>query len=280
MKKAVAVVKNNITYFFLSLLAVIFLAPTFLMLIRSFMLPDQIYLEELLFPTFLNWDSYVEALNPRFLSFMGNTFYVMVFNVIGIPLTAALCAYSFSILEWRGRGIVFACVMATILLPSVVTQIPLFSQYYKMGWIDTFLPFIVPPFFGGGAMNIFLTRQFMKGIPREMVDAAHIDGAGSLRTFTHIIAPLCKTIIIYLAITSFFYVWNDFMGPLLYLRDESRYTLALGVYYTMMEGTASFNYTSNVKMAVGVILFIPPLILFAFFQKQIMQGISTTGLKM
>ena len=281
MKKnsALQIVKNSLIYFFLSVIALILLSPMLLMLLRSFMTSDQIYLEELLFPTFLNKESYKEALNPVFLKFIGNTFFVLIFNIIGVPLSAGMCAFAFSILKWKGQSLVFACVMATLLLPSVVTQIPLFAQYYAIGWINTYLPLIVPGFLGGGAVNIFLTRQFMKGIPREVIEASEVDGASKLRIFFMIVMPLCKTIIVYIAVMTFFGVWNDFMGPLLYLQNENKYTLAVGVYYTMIEGATSFNYTANVKMAVGVVLFIPPLILFSFFQKLIMQGVATSGLK-
>ena len=261
------------------MIALILLSPMLLMLLRSFMTSDQIYLEELLFPVFLNKQSYIEALNPVFLKFIGNTFYVLIFNIIGVPLSAGMCAFAFSVLKWKGQSFVFACVMATLLLPSVVTQIPLFAQYYAIGWINTYLPLIVPGFLGGGAVNIFLTRQFMKGIPREVIEASEVDGASKLRIFFMIVMPLCKTIIVYIAVMTFFGVWNDFMGPLLYLQDENKYTLAVGVYYTMIEGATSFNYTANVKMAVGVVLFIPPLILFSVFQKLIMQGVATSGLK-
>lgn len=273
------IVKNSLIYFFLSLIALILLSPMLLMLLRSFMTSDQIYLEELLFPVFFNKQSYIEALNPVFLKFIGNTFYVLIFNIIGVPLSAGMCAFAFSVLKWKGQSFVFACVMATLLLPSVVTQIPLFAQYYAIGWINTYLPLIVPGFLGGGAVNIFLTRQFMKGIPREVIEASEVDGASKLHIFFMIVMPLCKTIIVYIAVMTFFGVWNDFMGPLLYLQDENKYTLAVGVYYTMIEGATSFNYTANVKMAVGVVLFIPPLILFSVFQKLIMQGVATSGLK-
>ena len=273
------ITRNTVLYVIMCLLAFIFLAPVLIMISRSFMTQDQIYLEELLFPTSLNFDKYLAAFDVDFISYLLNTLFVLVFSMIGIPLTSSLCAYSFCKLEYKGRNVLFGCVLATLMLPSIVIQVPTYVIFYRIGWVDTFFPLIVPPFLGGGAINIFLIRQFMKGIPADVTNAAKIDGAGAFRIYLLIVLPLCKMIIIYLAVTAFLGTWNDFMTPLLYIHDESKYTLAIGIYYKMIEGFQAFYYPPNVKMATGVILLLPPLILFCFFQKQIIEGVSAAGLK-
>lgn len=273
------ITRNTVLYVIMCLLAFIFLAPVLIMISRSFMTQDQIYLEELLFPTSLNFDNYLAAFDVDFISYLLNTLFVLVFSMIGIPLTSSLCAYSFCKLEYKGRNVLFGCVLATLMLPSIVIQVPTYVIFYRIGWVDTFFPLIVPPFLGGGAINIFLIRQFMKGIPADVTNAAKIDGAGAFRIYLLIVLPLCKMIIIYLAVTAFLGTWNDFMTPLLYIHDESKYTLAIGIYYKMIEGFQAFYYPPNVKMATGVILLLPPLILFCFFQKQIIEGVSAAGLK-
>lgn len=277
--KILHIVKNTVLYILMVLLAVVFLAPIVIMFLRSFMTQDQIYIEELLFPKTFNFDNYIAAFDTAFIGYLLNTLFVLVFNMIGVPLTAAMCAYSFCKLEYKGRDILFGCVLATLMLPSIVVQVPTYVIYYRLGWIDTFLPLIIPPFLGGGAINIFLIRQFMKGIPADVTNAAKIDGAGAIRIFIQIVVPLCKMILIYIAVTAFLGTWNDFMTPLLYIFDESKYTLAIGVYYKMIEGFQAFYYPPNVKMATGVILMIPPMILFCFFQKQIVEGVASAGLK-
>lgn len=278
-RTAIRLTRNIVLYTLMCLLALVFLSPILIMFFRSFMTQDQIYLEELLFPTSLHFDNYAAALDADFIGYFLNTLFVLVFSMIGIPLTSAMCAYSFCKLEYKGRNILFGCVLATLMLPSIVIQVPTYVIFYRLGWVDTFLPMIIPPFLGGGAINIFLIRQFMKGIPADVTNAAKIDGAGALRIFFSVVMPLCKMILIYVAVTAFLGTWNDFMTPLLYIHEPSKYTLAIGVYYKMIEGFQAFYYPPNVKMATGVILLLPPLILFCFFQRQIIEGVSSAGLK-
>ena len=278
-QKALHIVRNVLLYTLMTLLAFLFLSPILIMFLRSFMTQDQIYLEELLFPTSLNFDNYKAALDTDFIGYFLNTLLVLVFSMIGVPLTAAMCAYSFCKLEYKGRNVIFGCVLATLMLPSIVIQVPTYVIFYRIHWIDTFWPMIVPSFLGGGAINVFLLRQFMKGIPADVTNAAKIDGAGAVRIFLLIVMPLCKMILIYVAVTAFLGTWNDFMTPLLYIHDESKYTLAIGVYYKMIEGFQAFVYPPNVKMATGIVLMLPPLILFCLFQKQIIEGVASAGLK-
>lgn len=267
-------------YFFLVLLAIFFLVPFFIMILRSFMTDTEVStLPVAIWPSQITFEYYANALNPDLFKYLGNTLLVAAVNVVGIPLSAALCAYGFARLKFKGRDFFFGAVMATLMLPPIVVQIPLYVIYYKLGWINTLNPLLIPGLFGGGAVNIFLIRQFMKGIPGEIENAAKIDGANSFQTFILIDFPLCMPVITYVAITTFLGVWNDFAGPLMYIWNEKFYTLAVGIYYKYMEVSVMDVTFANVKMATGVLLLIPPAILFAFFQKQLISGVATTGMK-
>ena len=148
-------------------------------------------------------------------------------------------------------------------------------MYLKMGWTTTNYPLWVPLLFGGGAMNIFLMRQFMRGIPKTYTEAAILDGASNIQIYLRIVLPLIKPIFIYLSVQSFFAVWNDFQGPLMYLEDESQYTLSLALYLEYGQSNDPINLT----MAVGVLMMVPCAALFAAFQKQLMEGVSMVGIK-
>ena len=175
----------------------------------------------------------------------------------------------------------FAIIMATVLLPGTVTSIPLYIIYTQLQWTGTLLPLWVPIWFGGGAMNIFLVRQFMKGIPNSYNEAAILDGATSFHIYYAIILPLIRPILIYLAVTTFFGCWNDYTGPLMYVADvKESWTLSLALYkdFALKQSTTNNNLV-NSQMAVGVLMMIPCVVLFAFFQKELMEGIAAIGIK-
>lgn len=175
----------------------------------------------------------------------------------------------------------FAIIMATVLLPGTVTSIPLYIIYTQLQWTGTLLPLWVPIWFGGGAMNIFLVRQFMKGIPNSYNEAAILDGATSFHIYYAIIVPLIRPILIYLAVTTFFGCWNDYTGPLMYVADvKESWTLSLALYkdFALKQSTTNNNLV-NSQMAVGVLMMLPCVILFAFFQKELMEGIAAIGIK-
>jgi multiple sugar transport system permease protein len=274
--------KNLLTsarYACLVLLSFFFLFPFIIMVLRTFMTDAEVLaLPVKIFPTRINFDSYVKSLDPSFLIYTKNTLIVIVFNVIAVPLASALCAFGFSKIAFKGREVMFSIVIATLMLPAIVVQIPLYVIYYKLHWINTLLPLTIPSMFGGGAINIFLIRQFMRGVPKDLENAAKIDGANVFQVFAKILLPLCSPVIIYVGIATFLGNWNDFMGPLLYLYNEEHYTLAIGIYNKFM-GSGNGEYLANLEMATGMLLLIPPLILFIFFQKQLIQGVATTGLK-
>jgi len=173
----------------------------------------------------------------------------------------------------------FAVMMGTMMLPATVTQIPLYIMYTKIGWIDTLYPFTIPNLFGGGAFYIFLLRQFMLGIPKDLTDAARIDGAGTFRIYWNIILPLCKPVLIYLMVTIFIAYWGDFYGPLIYMSSsEAPRTLAYLIFLKSTEANAA-TQMAHIRMAGGVFMTLIPAILFMIFQKQLIEGVTLTGSK-
>ena len=229
-------------------------------------------------PTRIYLGSYVTALDPDMLKYTVNTLIVILVNIIAIPLSASLCAFGFARVKFKGRDIWFAISLATIMLPSIVLQIPLYTIYVKIGWLNTLAPLTVPSFFGGGALNIFLIRQFMKGLPFEIDNAAKIDGANLFQIYYKIILPLCKPILMFVAVNTFLGVWNDFMNPLIYLKNPQCYTLAVGIYNKFMT-VMSLQSLPNIEMATGVLLLLPCLVIFSAFQKVLIDGVTFTGLK-
>ncbi|GJM77115.1 hypothetical protein HMSSN036_93310 [Paenibacillus macerans] len=164
-------------------------------------------------------------------------------------------------------------MLATMMLPSQVTLIPMFIMFKEAGWVDTFLPLIVPSFFGGGAFNIFLIRQFMRAIPRDLDESAFVDGANRMQIFLRIILPLSMAPLIAVAIFTFMGVWNDFQGPLIYLNSTEKYTLALGL--SMFKGL--YNVEWNMLMAATILIMLPALIVFFVAQKYFIEGISISS---
>ena len=269
------IAKRTISYVFLVLFALFFLFPIFCMILQSLIPDDQLY-EFTLIPSSLNFGTYVKAFeDAQLLRYLWNTIKLVALNILGSAFMSSVTAFGLSKVKFKGREVVFSIILATVFLPSTVTSIPLYTMYLKMGWTTTNYPLWVPLLFGGGAMNIFLMRQFMRGIPKTYTEAAILDGASNFRIYWNIVLPLIKPIIIFLSVQTFYGVWNDFQGPLMYLEDEAQYTLSLALYIEYGKTTDPTNLT----MAVGVLMMIPCAILFGCFQKQLMEGVSTVGIK-
>jgi len=236
-------------------------------------------------PTRLAWENYVDAFSfGMWPQWTLNTVIITVTSVIGQVLSSSLVAYAFARLRWRGRDPLFSIVLATMMLPSVVTMIPQFVLFANlpafgfMGskvWINTFLPLIVPAF-TGSAFYIFLLRQFMRGIPQDLTDAAKIDGAGELRILWSIIMPMTKPALAVVAIFTFQGAWQDFMGPLLYLQSEKWYTLQLGL--RQFEAAAGGSPAWNWLMAASLMVMLPVLLIFIAFQRYFIEGFNFSGL--
>ncbi len=224
----------------------------------------------------LYFNNYTEALEYiPFFTYAKNTLIVCVLGVIGAVLSSSIVAYGFSRIEWRGRDLFFVLTLATMMIPFPVTMIPLFATFRRLHWIGTLKPLWVPPFFAH-AFNIFLLRQFYLTIPRDLSDAARIDGCSEFAIFRRVILPLSVKALAVVGLFHFIYAWNDFMAPLLYLTKKETFTLSLGLqFYQSQQGGSEWHYL----MAASTVVVIPIVILFFFTQKTFIQGIATTGTK-
>jgi multiple sugar transport system permease protein len=231
-----------------------------------------------------HWDNFSKALkgpeasiggkSAGFLLFMRNSLFISAMAVFGQLLSSSLVAFGFARLHFKGRNALFIVLLATLMVPAQVTLIPLFSIYKTIGWIDSFLPLIVPQF-TAGAFNVFLIRQFMLGIPRELDESAEIDGASKFRIYRSIIFPNCSPVLIVVGLFTFVAAWQDVMGPLIYLDNPAYRTVSLGLEYFRSP------YVDNrpLLMAGALLSMLPVAALFLVAQRYIMSGIATTGMK-
>lgn len=200
---------------------------------------------------------------------------------VGAVVSSAICAYGFARLEWRLRDALFAICLATMMVPGQVTMVPLFIVFKKLGWVNTYYPLVIPSFFGGGAYNIFLLRQFFMTLPSELSDAARIDGASEFGILFRIILPLAKPALTVVALFRFMGAWNDYFGPLVYLSGQDQWTLARGL--ERLRGSAYEVGSSRMAypylMAVSSLITLPILVAFFFAQRTFIEGISLTGIK-
>jgi multiple sugar transport system permease protein len=211
-----------------------------------------------------------------FTTFTLNSCFLAVVGTIGTVLSSAFVAYGFAKFKARGSAFLYACLLATMMLPAQVTLIPQYLIYYKMGMVDSYWPLIIPSWLGGGAFNIFLYRQFFLSIPNELNEAAAIDGASTFQTFWRIMMPAVKPVAIAVGVMSLVYNWNDFFTPLIYLNTTRKFTLSIGLQFL----NSSMGITKvGQLMAVSVLATIPVLIIFFACQKYFVQGIKVSGLK-
>lgn len=227
------------------------------------------------FPHPVVWDNYAEVFRQvPFLKFTENTLIIAVTATILGVLTASLSGYGFARLRFPGRNILFALCLSTMMVPYAVTMIPEFIIFKTLGWVNTFLPLIVPPSLGGGAFSIFLFRQFYLTLPIELDEAARVDGAGSFRIWWTILLPLARPIIATVGILSFFGHWNDFLRPLIYLSSPDIRTLTLGL--LAFQGEYSTEW--NLLMAASALMILPIMVIFLAGQRYIVRGIVMSGL--
>jgi ABC-type glycerol-3-phosphate transport system permease component len=269
---------NMLAYITLTALSLLFLIPLAWLFLTSLMtLKQATSFPPEWIPNPVQFDNYLKALKFwNFARSFRNTAIVTSAVMIGELLSCTLVAYGFARLRFPGRNFLFIVLMSTMMLPGVVTMVPLYILFSKIKWVNTFLPLTVPAFFGG-AFYIFLLRQFFMTIPEELIDAARIDGAGELNIWARIMLPLSGPAIIVVAIFSFQGAWNDFMGPLIYLNNEKLHTMALSLH--MFRGLPGQGSIINQMMAATVMMVLPMLIVFAVFQRYFIQGVTLTGLK-
>jgi ABC-type glycerol-3-phosphate transport system permease component len=227
-------------------------------------------------PEDLRWDNYAQVFRRMpFLLYLRNTTLITALTIIGTVGSSALVAYAFACLRWPGRDALFIFVVATMMLPLQVIMIPLFVLFKEFGWLNTYKPLIVPAFLGGGAFNIFLLRQFFLTLPRDLFDAARIDGASEWTIFRRVALPLSRPALVTVALLTFMGSWNDFLGPLIYLSDPDKGTLALGL--ALFTGQNQTDW--GVLMAASILMLLPVVLLFFFFQRYFIQGFTMSGLK-
>lgn len=270
-------IEKIFAYTILIVFSVVFSIPFLWSLSTSFKSLLQVFaVPHIWIPDPLQWGNYVEIFAKLpFHLFFRNTIIITALALFGQLASAAVVAYAFARLRWFGRDILFVVLLSTLMLPSQVTLIPQYLLFQKLGWINTWLPLIVPYFFGGGVFNIFLLRQFFKTIPLDLEDAARIDGCSHLRIFLQIMLPLAKPALATLAVLSFIHHWNDFLGPLVYLQSYRLYPISMGI--NMFKG--AYNIFPHYLMAASIVALIPVLLLFFFAQKYFVKGIIMTGIK-
>lgn len=263
-----------ITYLLLIGVSIVLLAPLFWMVFTSLKpMEEVVKLPPSFFPETLQWSNYTETIESfPFFKYAGNTLFITFFVVLGNVVSNSFIAYGFSKIEFPGKNLLFSLVLATMMIPSFVTMIPQYVLFTKIGWVGTYLPLIVPSFFGS-AFNIFLMRQFYLSINDELIEAAQIDGANHLFVWSRLMVPLTKPALITIGITSFNGAWNDFLGPLLYIHDEDMYTLQIGLQTFQSQSSTQWNYL----MAGATLVMIPTVLLFFFAQKYFIQGMDLTG---
>ncbi|WP_256710248.1 carbohydrate ABC transporter permease [Paenibacillus sp. FSL H8-0548] len=261
----------------LILISAMFIIP-FIWLIRSSLMNlSQIFtMPPEWIPAPFQWDNFRRALTVLpFDTFFTNTIIIVVSVLIGTVVTSSVAAFGFSRISWKGRDTLFAILMTSMMLPAAVTIIPSFLGWQMLGFYDTYYPLIVPAYFGGGIFNIFLLRQFYLTIPRDFDEAAFVDGANYFQIYIKIIFPLSRSAIIVVALFSFLGSWNDFMGPLIYLKSDKLFTLALGL--QMFQG--SYTAQWDLLMAASAAVVLPCVIVFLIGQRYFLEGITLTGLK-
>jgi len=257
-------------------IGVSFVLPLYWMVLTSVKPDTQIFVyPPVWWPARFVWSNYPQGLTyvPFFL-YMRNTAFYAVLAVMGALFSNPLAAYSFSRITWPGRNAFFIVTIATLMLPYTVTLIPVFVIYRHLGWVNTYLPLVVPTFLGS-PFYIFLLRQFMLTIPRELSEAARMDGANELGIYWRIILPLIRPALAAVALFEFIRAWKDFLGPLIYLNSDKLYVVSVGLQQYKQEFTTQWAFL----MAASSTATLPIIILFYLTQRTFIQGITLTGIK-
>jgi multiple sugar transport system permease protein len=270
-----------IFYVAATILAFFFFGPFLWTLISSLKAPDEITTFPPIFvPSELRFYNYSRAWTKvPFLTFYINSIIVTGLSVIGQVLSASLVAYGFARFQFPFRNTLFMLVIATLIVPWEVTIVPSFLLYKWLGWLDTLKPLIVPSWFGGSPLYIFLLRQFFMGIPRDLDEAAEMDGASSFRILWQILVPLCVPALTTVAIFSFLQHWNEFIQPLIFLNTEANYTVSLGLRLFQTSPADPGEPKEHLLMAAAVIATVPCILLFFAAQRFFVRGIVMSGIK-
>lgn len=275
-----SLVKATIFHVCVLAVAAVILYPALWMLMSSLKPSNEIVGNISLIPESASFANFTKALSGiggvSFWTFFGNSLFLAVMSVIGVVLSATITAYAFARIDFPGRKVWFSLMIATLLLPFHVVIIPQYIMFNQLGLVNTFVPLLIGKFLAAEAFFVFLMVQFMRNLPRELDEAARIDGAGHVRIFRSIMLPLMKPPVMTASIFAFIWSWNDFFGPLLYLKKPDLFSLpvALRIY---VDQTTTSDY--GAQMAMAVLALVPVLLFFVIFQRFIVEGVSTQGLK-
>ena len=259
------------------LLLVIILFPYLFMVSKSFMSITDINANPIkLFPSRPTLKNYADL--AEYFKYFLNSFIVVIINAVFVPLTSCFVAYPLARAKFKGRNWIFALILATSMIPSSVLQVPQYFLFREFGLYDKLASQFIGAFFGGSGMQIFLIVQFMRALPKEFDNAARIDGANLWQIFWKIIMPLSFNVCVYIGIGMAIAKWNDFQGPLIYLKSDANFTVAVAFYYHF-GASGDSSLLTNVKMAMAVCMTVVPAILFFLFQKQMIGGVKIGGIK-
>jgi multiple sugar transport system permease protein len=259
--------------------SILMLYPLLWMLAASVRPENEIFSSPSIFPSEISFDAFVRGWNGvrvSFSVFFLNSFAIAVLAVAGNLITCSLAAFAFARLDFAGRRFWFAMMLMTLMLPYQVVLIPQYVLFRQLGWVDTILPLVAPKFLAVDAFFIFLMVQFFRGIPRELDEAAQMDGCSPWRIFWKIMLPLSLPVMTTAAIFTFIWTWDDFFAPLIYLNDMKQYTVMLGL-RTFLDSTGESDYGG--LFAMSVLSLVPIFLFFLIFQRLLIEGIATTGMK-
>ncbi|MBB6732727.1 carbohydrate ABC transporter permease [Cohnella sp. CBP 2801] len=265
-----------LTYLLLLACSAVFMLPFLFMLTTALKSSAAVLtIPPKIFPSVYHWENFGDAMRMmRFWKLLGNTMTITGLTIAGTLLSCTLVAFGFARFDFKGRSFWFLVLISTMLIPGQITMIPLYLLMKWLGWIDTIKPLTVPAFFGT-AFYIFLLRQFFMTVPRELDEAAIIDGCGPMRLLLKIMLPLIRPALATVTIFTFMHTWNDFLGPLIYLQSDNMRTLSLGLYSFQGEYVSQWHYL----MAASILLMLPCLLVFFFFQRYFIEGTTVTGIK-
>ena len=260
-------------------ISIVMLYPLLWMLAASFRPENEIFSSTSLIPSSISLDSYIRGwhgLRVSFGTFFLNSFTISILSVAGNLAACSVTAFAFARLQFKGRGFWFALMLGTLMLPYQVTLIPQYVLFHNIGWVNTFLPLVVPKYLAVDSFFIFLMVQFFRGIPRELDEAASIDGCTTFQIYWKIMLPLSTPVLVTAAIFTFIFTWDDFFGPLIYLNDMKNYTVTLAL-RSFVDSTAQSDYGG--LFAMSILALVPIFLFFLFFQRLLIEGIATTGMK-
>lgn len=279
-RKAAGRLNGILHNLFLIAFGLVFIYPFIWLILGCFKTNEEIFNSSLALPKTISFAAFEAGWKGigqyGYGTYFKNTFLLVVPVVLFTLASALFVAYGFARFRFKGKKLFFTLMISTMMLPSSVILIPRYLMFNALGWVDNYLPLIVPCIFGGGPFFIYLLLQFMRGIPVELDEAAEIDGCNTLYTLTHILMPLCIPALFSAGVFQFMWTWNDFFNQLIYINSVSKYTISLGLRMTL-DATANIQW--NQVFAMSLVSMLPPIILFFVAQNYLMDGISTTGLK-